>query len=90
MMENEAIIKQWCRPLDEFKIHVKCCANCMQWMKDNTLMGNYMYEHCRHDLNHLTAFDHYCDKYDGFAQEENLLYTLTQDERDKMWKQYGN
>ena len=90
MMEQEKIIKQWCRPLDEFKRDVKCCANCSQWLKDHTLMGNYMYEFCQLDLNHLTAFDHFCDKYEGFATEENLLYTLTQEERDAMWKKYGN
>lgn len=47
-------------------------------------MGEYAYNFCGIDKNHMTAFDHVCERYSGHATEENLIVALTEEERQQL------
>lgn len=82
--------KQWVRPMDDFKWNVKCCWNCPHWQKDTTLMGDYAYNFCDLTKNQMTIFDNVCEQYSGVATEENLIVTLTNEERQRLKLELGN
>ena len=86
---DKQIIEQWCKPISWFNYNVKCCYNCTNWQRDLTLAGDYEYNFCKVN-NRLKAFDRYCDNYCGTAKEENILYNLTQEQRQELFDKYGN
>lgn len=75
---SEEAKEQFNKPLDWFKQNVKCCYNCIWWLKDSSLMFEYAYNSCmeaKFDTKtvEFTPWDAYCDKYNGSRTEENLL-----------------
>ncbi len=74
--------EHWDRTTTDFKFNVKCCYNCPNWARDMTLMGDYAYNVCLCKKDTMTKWDNYCDQYTGLAREENLLYCLTEEERE--------
>jgi len=88
-MMDEKIKEQWARPINDFKINVKCCYNCQNWEKDFSLMFEYAYNFCKHD-NKMHHFDMICQNYNGAAMEENLLAGLTQEERKQLFEELDN
>lgn len=71
---SEEAKEQYYKPIDWFKQNVKCCWNCKHWNKDSSLMGDYKYNFCNGIENPtMTCFDTWCEKYEGFGKEENLL-----------------
>lgn len=83
---NEKAKQQWKYPIEQFMSKVKCCYNCNRWCEDlcaadKVYAKRFGWNMCPHrDL--LTAWDNYCSDYEGSnAVEENLIITLTAEER---------
>ena len=87
-MDKEKAKQQWIAPIEWFIANVKCCHNCDHWCGDisaseKAYAKRFGWNVCPHkDL--LTAFDGYCADYEGNASEENLIVTLTKEEREKL------
>lgn len=90
-MITEEVKEQWKRPINDFKWNVKCCWNCPNWQKDITLRGDYAYNHCRIKKNTvMTIWDKCCEHYSGTAREENLITSLTKEEREQLKTEFDN
>ena len=82
--QKEKIKEQARRPIGWFKYNVKCCYNCTKWCEEVTLRDDCPYNHCKEHKHLITSWDNYCNDYDGYAQENNLLSALTESERKKV------
>ncbi len=82
--QKERIKEQVRKPVEWFKYNVKCCYNCTKWCKDVSLMGDYAYNFCKELKDIMTAWDGYCNDYDGYAKEDNLYGALTVKERKEV------
>lgn len=89
-MITEEVKKQWQKPVSEFSKKVKCCYNCLNWCKDQTLMNEYAFNVCTRTKNIMTAWDYVCENYYGVAKEENIITSLTPEERKALKDEFGD
>lgn len=77
-MFTEAAREQWEKPVKWFNRHVRCCHNCILWMRDYSLRGDYAYNFCAGEKDCMTKFDNWCQKWkhnpiEPMPDEDNLV-----------------
>ena len=72
------VVEQYKLPVENFCRDVKCCYNCSNWEKDPTLLGDYAWNFCSINRDTMSKFDAVCERYCGFAPDENLIFPAMQ------------